>query len=216
MKLTYRLAILSTLVILTGCRTLDPYTGDSQTSKATKYGIGAAIVCGLIGAGESSKRARNAAAGCGAIGAGVGAYMDNQEKELRDQLVNSGVQVQRDGDNIRLIMPNNITFGTDRYDLRDSFTEVLNSVVLVLNKYPDTMLAIVGHTDSTGAASYNMELSQKRATSVASYLLSRQVEASRISSSGAGESQPIADNQTTQGRALNRRVELSIVPKQVQ
>ena len=216
MKLTYRLAILSTLVILTGCQTLDPYTGDSQTSKATKYGIGAAIVCGLIGAGESSKRARNAAAGCGAIGAGVGAYMDNQEIELRDQLVNSGVQVQRDGDNIRLIMPNNITFGTDRYDLRDSFTEVLNSVVLVLNKYPDTTLAIVGHTDSTGAASYNMELSQKRATSVASHLLSRQVEASRISSSGAGESQPIADNQTTQGRALNRRVELSIVPKQVQ
>ena len=216
MKLTYRLAIISTLVILTGCQTLDPYTGDSQTSKATKYGIGAAIVCGLIGAGESSKRARNAAAGCGAIGAGVGAYMDNQEKELRDQLVNSGVQVQRDGDNIRLIMPNNITFGTDRYDLRDSFTEVLNSVVLVLNKYPDTMLAIFGHTDSTGAASYNMELSQKRATSVVSYLLSRQVEASRISSSGAGESQPIADNQTTQGRALNRRVELSIVPKQVQ
>ena len=82
---------------------MDPYTGESKTSRATTYGLGAAIVCGLIGAGESGKRARNAAAGCGAIGAGIGIYMDTQENELRKQLVDSGVQVQREGDNIRLM-----------------------------------------------------------------------------------------------------------------
>ena len=215
MKLMTRLTVLLTLLIFSGCQVMDPYTGESKTSNATKFGLGAALVCGLIGARDSGKRARNAAAGCGAIGAGVGAYMDHQEKILRDELVNTGVQVERDGDNIRLIMPNNITFGTDRYDLKDSFAQVLNSVVLVLNKYPDTTLAVVGHTDSTGADSYNMELSQRRAGTVASYLISQQVDSSRISTRGAGETQPVASNDTTEGRAQNRRVELSIVPKQV-
>ena len=215
MKLMTRLTVLLTLLVFSGCQVMDPYTGESKTSNATKFGLGAALVCGLIGARDSSKRARNAAAGCGAIGVGVGAYMDHQEKILRDELVNTGVQVERDGDNIRLIMPNNITFGTDRYDLKDSFAQVLNSVVLVLNKYPDTTLAVVGHTDSTGADSYNMELSQRRASTVASYLISQQVDSSRISTRGAGETQPVASNDSDEGRALNRRVELSIVPKQV-
>ena len=215
MKMMNRLTLLLTMFIFAGCQVMDPYTGESKTSNATKFGLGAALVCGLIGARDSSKRARNAAAGCGAIGAGVGAYMDHQEKILRDQLVNTGVQVQRDGDNIRLIMPNNITFGTDRFDLKPSFQEVLDSVVLVLNKYPDTNLAVIGHTDSTGAASYNMDLSQKRANSVASYLISQQVDSARLSSNGAGETQPVASNDTNEGRALNRRVELSIIPKQV-
>lgn len=215
MKLITRLTLLLTLFVFSGCQVMDPYTGESKTSNATKFGLGAALVCGLIGSRDSGKHARNAAAGCGAIGVGVGAYMDHQEKILRDELVNTGVQVQRDGDNIRLIMPNNITFGTDRYDLKDSFAEVLNSVVLVLNKYPDTNLAVVGHTDSTGADSYNMELSQRRASTVASFLMSQQVDSSRISTRGAGETQPVASNDTNEGRAQNRRVELSIVPKQV-
>lgn len=215
MKLITRLTLLLTLFVFSGCQVMDPYTGESKTSNATKFGLGAALVCGLIGSRDSGKHARNAAAGCGAIGVGVGAYMDHQEKILRDELVNTGVQVQRDGDNIRLIMPNNITFGTDRYDLKDSFAEVLNSVVLVLNKYPDTNLAVVGHTDSTGADSYNMELSQRRASTVASFLISQQVDSSRISTRGAGETQPVASNDTNEGRAQNRRVELSIVPKQV-
>jgi outer membrane protein OmpA-like peptidoglycan-associated protein len=175
--------------------------------------LGAAIICGLIGAGESGKRARNAAAGCGAIGAGIGAYMDHQEKILREQLVGTGVQVAREGDNIRLIMPNNITFATDRYDLKPSFADTLDSVILVLNKYPDTRLAVVGHTDSVGAVSYNQTLSEKRARAVADYLMSRQVEPSRITTAGAGETQPIASNVDEAGRAQNRRVELSIIPQ---
>ena len=189
---------------------MDPYTGESRTSKATTYGLGAAIVCGLIGAGESGKRARNAAAGCGAIGAGIGVYMDTQENELRKQLVNTGVQVQREGDNIRLIMPSNITFDTDRSNLKASFKEVLNSIVLVLNHYPDTNLNIVGHTDNVGSDTYNLTLSNIRANSVAQYLTSQNVSPSRVTARGAGEKYPVASNDTERGRALNRRVELRL------
>jgi len=215
MNLTSRLLILLTCITLSACQVLDPYTGESKTSKATTYGIGAAIVCGLIGAGKSGKRARNAAAGCGAIGASVGAYMDHQENELREQLVGTGVQVKREGHNIRLIMPNNITFDTDRSDLRASFLEVLGSIVKVLNHYPDTMLNIVGHTDSTGSDAYNMTLSNKRANAVSQHLISRNVAPSRVSAMGAGERYPVASNQTAEGRALNRRVELSIAPMNI-
>lgn len=194
---------------------MDPYTGQSQTSKATKYGLGAALICGLIGSRDSGKRARNAAAGCGAIGAGVGAYMDHQEQLLREQLVNSGVQVERDGDNIRLVMPNNITFETDRYDLKSSFTQTLDSVVVVLNKYVDTTLVVEGHTDSVGAAEYNLELSKKRANAVANYLVGQNMDPVRVAVTGMGEGRPVASNQAAEGRALNRRVELRIAPKQI-
>jgi len=213
MTIKSKLAVALVCVSLTGCQTYDPYTGESKTSKATAYGIGAAIVCGLIGAGESGKRARNAAAGCGAIGAGVGAYMDSQEKELRDELMNTGVQVERDGENIHLIMPNKITFETDRFDLQPSFEAVLNSVTMVLNKFPDTNLKVVGHTDSVGAAAYNQELSTRRAESVAGFLRSRNVDPMRLTVMGAGETAHIASNDSAEGRAMNRRVELSIIPK---
>ena len=216
MNLKARLLLLTLCATLSACQVLDPYTGESSTSKATTYGVGAAIVCGLIGSRNSGQHARNAAAGCGAIGAGIGAYMDTQENELRKQLVNTGIQVQRDGDNIRLIMPNNITFDTDRSDLRASFTEVLNSIILVLNHYPDTTLNIVGHTDSVGSDAYNLTLSNNRANAVAQYLVSQNVAPSRVTSRGAGEKYPVASNESESGRSLNRRVELSIAPKQVQ
>lgn len=207
-----KLLLLSFCLTLPACQVLDPYTGESKTSKATKYGLGAAVVCGLIGATKSGKRARNAAAGCGAIGASVGAYMDHQENELRKQLVGTGIQVKREGNNIRLVMPNKITFDTDKHDLKASFIEALRSIVLVLNHYPDTRLNITGHTDSTGSDGYNLELSKKRATAVAMYLLNQNVDSSRVNAMGAGEKQPIATNKTESGRALNRRVELSISP----
>jgi len=206
------LLVLSFCLTLPACQVLDPYTGESKTSKATTYGLGAAVVCGLIGATKSGKRARNAAAGCGAIGASVGAYMDHQENELRKQLVGTGIQVQREGDNIRLVMPNKITFDTDKHNLKGSFLEALDSIILVLNHYPDTRLNITGHTDSTGSDAYNLELSKKRATAVALYLLNQNVDSSRVNSMGAGEKQPVASNKTESGRALNRRVELSISP----
>ena len=140
-------------------------------------------------------------------------YMDVQEAKLREELQGTGVQVIREGDNIRLIMPGNITFPTDSYNLRSDFYPVLNSVGIVLAKYADTTLRVTGHTDNTGAKSYNQTLSEQRAQSVAAYLVTREVARQRMLVEGMGFSQPIADNGTTEGRAMNRRTELYILPK---
>lgn len=198
---------------LTACTT-NPYTGEQQASKAATYGAGAAAVCGLVGAIDSGKHARNAALGCGIVGAGVGAYMDVQEAKLREQLEGTGVRVVREGDNIRLVMPGNITFQTDSYNLRGDFYPVLNSVGEVLSKYGDTTIRVSGHTDNTGSRAYNQTLSERRAGSVADYLVTREVVRSRMLVQGLGFDQPIADNGTSQGRAQNRRVELYILPQQ--
>lgn len=202
---------ISTLALLTACTT-NPYTGERKASNAALYGAGAAVVCGIIGSRESSKHARNAAAGCGAIGAGIGAYMDVQESALRDQLQGSGVSVVREGDNIRLVMPGNITFETDSHMLRQNFSPVLESVGLVLAKYNDTTMRVTGHTDNTGSEQYNQKLSENRAQSVANNLMSQGVNGNRLYIQGSGESMPIADNSSTAGRASNRRVELYILP----
>ena len=190
--------------------TTNPYPGEQQTSNAVKFGAAGAVICGLIGAGESGKRARNAAAGCGAIGAGIGAYMDSQEAELREQLAGTGLSVQPNGDELNLIMPGNITFPTDGYALRNDFMPILDSVAEVLCKFTDTRLVVEGHTDSTGEASYNYSLSERRANSVANYLASHGVDRERLITQGFGVDQPIADNDSSSGRALNRRVELRI------
>jgi outer membrane protein OmpA-like peptidoglycan-associated protein len=200
------------LTTLIAC-TNNPYTGEQQASKAATYGAGAAVACGLLGAIDSGKHARNAALGCGVIGAGVGAYMDVQEKTLRDELQGTGVSVSREGDNIRLIMPGNITFETDSYNLRGGFYSVLNSVGVVLAKYNDTTLRVTGHTDNTGSQQYNQNLSERRAKSVADYLATRDVATTRQLVQGMAFSQPIADNASSAGRAANRRVELYILPK---
>ena len=209
-----RFTALAALAALTACTT-NPYTGEQQASKAATYGAGAAAVCGLIGSMDSSKKARNAALGCGIVGAGVGAYMDVQEAKLREQLQGTGVQVVREGVNIRLIMPGNITFETDSYHLRPDFYPVLNSVGLVLAKYADTTMRVTGHTDNTGSREYNQTLSERRARSVADYLATQNVVRSRMYVQGMGFDQPIADNSSADGRSRNRRVELYILPKAV-
>lgn len=200
------------VVVLAACTTQDAYTGDSKVNRATTYGLVGAVVCGAIGSRESSKRARNAAAACGLAGAGVGAYMDAQERKLRAELVGSGVQVVRDGDNLRLVMPNNITFGVNQATLNSSIYGTLNAVVKVLNEFNETRLQVAGHTDSSGDANYNQELSVRRANSVGDYLQSRNVSSSRVVTIGYGESRPIASNSSASGRAENRRVELLIQP----
>ena len=166
------LALAAAALLVSACTT-NPYTGEQQASKAATYGAGAAAVCGLIGAIDSSQHARNAALGCGIVGAGVGAYMDVQEAKLREELQGTGVQVAREGDNIRLIMPGNITFETDSYNLRSSFYPVLNSVGQVLAKYADTTIRVSGHTDNTGSRSYNQTLSERRARAVRDALVAR-------------------------------------------
>jgi len=200
------------MAIATSACTTNPYTGEQQASKAAIYGGSAAAVCALIGAMDSKEKARNAALGCGIVGAGVGAYMDVQEAKLRQQLQGTGVQVMREGDTIRLIMPGNVTFDTDSHNLRSSFYSVLDSVGIVLAKYADTNLRVSGHTDSTGNREHNQTLSERRARSVADYLAGRQVASSRMYVQGLGFDQPLADNGTAAGRASNRRVELYILP----
>ncbi|MCW3479620.1 OmpA family protein [Neisseriaceae bacterium JH1-16] len=194
--------------------TTNPQTGQSQMSKTAMYGLGGAAACGIVGAlTNGAKGARNAALGCGAVGAGVGGYMDYQEKQLRDKLANTQVQVQRVGDQIKLVMPENITFAVNKYDVHPSAQKALSDVAGVLTQYPDTTITVAGHTDSTGSQQYNQTLSQRRAQSVANVLQGHGVAAARINSVGYGSSQPIADNNTVEGRAKNRRVEILINPK---
>ncbi|MEX1197415.1 MAG: OmpA family protein [Pseudohongiellaceae bacterium] len=196
--------------VLAACTT-DPFTGEQRASRTATFGGAGAVLCGLIGSRDSGQHARNAALGCGAIGAGIGAYMDAQESELREQLEGTGVRVRRDGDELELIMPGNITFPVDGHQIRSDFEPVLDSVAEVLYKFTDTRLQVTGHTDSTGARDYNYDLSERRANSVANYLSSQGVSQGRLIMQGMGPDEPIASNDTEAGRSENRRVELRIV-----
>lgn len=213
----FTFAGLAATVLLVGC-TVNPYTGEKQTSKAaTGAGIGAVAgaVAGMLTGDDSKERKKRAliGAGIGALaGGGVGYYMDVQEAKLRQQLQGTGVSVTRMGDNITLNMPGNITFRTDSSDLNGNFFSVLDSVSLVLKEYEKTIVEVAGHTDNTGADEYNQGLSERRAGTVARYLASKGVLDQRIITVGAGESRPVANNGTPEGRQANRRVELTLAP----
>ncbi len=212
------LAVLAVAVAATGCTTLDPYTREEQTSAATKgalIGAAAGAVVGLISGDDAVERRQRAliGAGVGALAGGsIGYYMDRQEAQLRAELEGTGVSVTRIGDNITLNMPGNVTFATDSSDLSPAFFNVLNSVGKVLDEYDQTVVEVAGHTDSTGTDAYNQGLSERRASSVASYLMSRGVMSQRMITIGMGESRPVADNGTATGRQANRRVEITMVP----
>lgn len=208
--------VLVVVLFLGGC-TIDPYTGEKKTSNTAK-GAGVGAVAGAIaGAATAGKSDRDkailtgAAAGA-AIGGGVGYYMDVQEKRLRQELEGTGVRVRREGNNIHLIMPGNITFETNRYDIRSQFTPVLSSVAKVLAEYNKTVVKVGGHTDSTGSAEYNQTLSEQRADSVASFLTSHGIARGRVHATGYGFRYPVASNNTADGREQNRRVELKLEP----
>jgi len=212
------IGILAVAVVSTACTTTNPYTREDQAARASRnawIGAAAGAAAGLITGDSSMERKKRAlvGAGVGALaGAGVGAYMDRQEARLRAELERTGVSVTREGDNITLNMPGNITFATDSADLNAGFYDVLNSVSLVLDEFDQTVIEVAGHTDSTGTNEYNQQLSQRRAASVAAYLRTRQVLAERLIEIGVGEERPIADNTTDAGRQANRRVELTLVP----
>ncbi|HLR17797.1 MAG TPA: OmpA family protein [Alcanivoracaceae bacterium] len=204
-------------ISLTGCTT-NPYTGESQASKtgtgaAIGAGVGAIIGLATGSDAKSRKKRALAGAGIGALGgAGVGAYMDKQEAKLREQLAGTGVSVTRNGDEIILNMPGNITFDTDSFEVQRNFMPVLESVSLVLKEYKSTIIHVGGHTDSTGRLEYNMTLSQRRAQSVGSVLRQFGVEDVRLDLAGYGPNHPIASNDTPAGRSQNRRVELILIP----
>ena len=203
---------------LAACYTYDPYTGEKKVSDTTKgAGIGAAAgaVVGLLTGGDAAAHRKNAliAAGVGALAGGaIGNYMDRQEANLRHELAGTGVSVTRIGDNITLNMPGNITFKSNSAELDPSFYQVLNSVDLILKKYDKTVVEVAGHTDSTGSAEYNQQLSERRANSVAQYLEGQGLATNRVVTIGAGETRPVADNSTPAGRQANRRVELTLTP----
>jgi len=212
------LVVTTAMVFITGCETLDPYTREEKTSQATKgalIGAGIGAVVGLISGDDAVERRQRAliGAGVGALAGGaVGAYQDRQEAALRAELEGTGVSVTRIGDNITLNMPGNITFATDSSDLSPAFFDVLNSVGKVLNEFNQTVVEVAGHTDSTGSDAYNQGLSERRASSVANYLRGRGIMSDRLITVGMGESRPIADNGTPEGRQANRRVEITMVP----
>lgn len=218
MKKVIGSALIAAAVVTSGCATYNPYTGEKQTSKATTgAAIGAAVgaIIGVATSDNAKERKERAlkGAGIGAItGGGVGYYMDVQEAKLRQKLEASGVSVTRDGDNIILNMPGNITFDTNQSNVKESFKPVLDSVAEVLKEYKSTMIQVGGHTDSTGSDQYNLMLSQNRAQAVANVLTGFGVEPVRTDVVGFGETSPIASNSTESGRAQNRRVELILVP----
>ena len=210
--------MLGCALALPACTTLDPYTREEGVAHAQRQAVIGAAVGGAVGliTGDSSVERKKRAlvgAGLGALaGAGVGNYMDRQEAKLRAELERTGVSVTRDGDNITLNMPGNITFATNSSDLNANFYDVLNSVSMVLAEFDKTVIEIAGHTDSTGETAYNQTLSERRASAVASYLGTRNVRTDRIITVGAGETHPVATNDTDLGRQANRRVELTLVP----
>jgi len=181
------------LALLLSACTTDPFTGEQKPANTA---VGA-----LIGAGVGLL-----------TGGGIGLYMDNQESKLRQRLQGTGVSVTRVGDSIVLNMPSNVTFDSDRSDIKPQFYNTLNSVSLVFKEYKQTLINVVGHTDSSGDANYNYDLSRRRAASVAQYLSSQQLDPNRFSVEGHGASDPIASNATPSGKAQNRRVEITILP----
>ncbi|WP_298092917.1 OmpA family protein [uncultured Sphingomonas sp.] len=208
-------AALAALVATAGCTT-DPVTGERRISKAAIGGLGGAVGGYLLGdlvGGRRDRTEKILGAGIGGLaGAGIGAYMDKQERELRERTAGTDVQVVRQGDDLLLNIPSGITFAYDSANVQPQFQRTLDQVANTLAQYNQTYIDVYGHTDSTGSDAYNQTLSERRAVSVADYLVSRGVQRARIGTRGFGETQPIESNDTDAGRAANRRVEIKIVP----
>jgi len=204
------LSVLAAAMLLAGCTGSD--TGLSKTTTGALIG---GVVGAGIGAATGKNKGQRALVG-GAIGAlagaGVGAYMDHQEEELNKELEGSSVSVTRNGDTLNLNMPGNVTFDSGKASITTGFNPVLDDIAKVMNKYPETLIEVQGHTDNIGSDADNYRLSEFRAKNVGSALATRGVAASRIKTVGFGESTPIADNSTPAGREANRRVEIKIIP----
>ena len=208
-------ASLGALALTSGCVT-NPETGNRTISKAAIGGLGGVVGGYLLGdvlGGKNDRTAKIVGAGLGGLaGAGIGYYMDEQEKKLREQTAGTGIDVTREGDNLILNMPSNVTFGVDSSAISPAFQSTLGNVANTLSSYEKSYVDVLGHTDSTGSDAYNQSLSERRAESVANFLANSGVQRARLATRGYGESQPIASNSTEEGRAANRRVEIKIVP----
>lgn len=212
----------ASIAILMGgvaCTTTDPYSStprrNNTATGAIAGALGGAVLGYLTNTSNSEQGRKNAliGAGIGALGgAAVGQYMDRQQRELEAELSGSGVGVARQGDNLVLRMPSDVTFASNQSSITPRFNATLDDVAAVLNRYDQSIIDIVGHADSDGADDYNLTLSRQRASSVAQALVSRNVLADRLYVDGLGETAPVASNATAEGKAQNRRVEILIRP----
>ncbi|MDO9363390.1 MAG: OmpA family protein [Sphingopyxis sp.] len=213
-----KLTILSSIsaIVLTGCVT-DPETGQKRISNAAIGGIGGALGGYLLGdliGGRNSRTEEIVGAGIGAVaGAGVGYYMDQQEKKLRERTAGTGIDVERQGDQLVLNMPGDVTFDYNSALVKSQFRSALDSVASTLAEYPSTYIDVYGHTDSTGSDSYNQGLSERRAASVADYLGGRGIQRARMATQGYGETQlKCTPERSEADYQCNRRVEIRIAP----
>lgn len=212
-------SVLASSLVLGGCAT---YTGQTnapddpnRTRNNALIGAGIGAVAGLLSGSDATERRQRALVGAGVgglAGGAIGAYQDRQQAALREQLQGTGVSVTRNGDNITLNMPGNVTFAFNSANLDPQFYPVLNSVATVLKEYDKTIVEVAGHTDSIGSDEVNQRLSEQRANAVAQYLMAQGVNPQRFIVVGAGKRYPIASNDTEAGRAANRRVEITLVP----
>ena len=200
-------------MVLTGCQSTGNNIGGVEYDKAALGTlIGAAAGYGVSNGNANTSRQNNRAAAIGAVvGGATGVYLDNKEKKLRQQMAGTGVEVNRNPDgSVGLVMPGNITFDTNKSNIKPNFYSTLNKVAQTLTEDNKSGILVTGYTDSTGNDSINIPLSQARAQSVASYLASQGVSTTRINAQGQGSANPIASNATAEGREQNRRVEISI------
>lgn len=208
-------AAMATLLLTAACVT-DPDTGQRHLSRGgtgALVGAGSGALLGAIIGGRNNRTETLVGAGIGAIAGGaIGSYMDQQERKLREQTAGTGVEVERQGDDIVLRMPDNVTFDFNSTVLRPEFRPSLQNVAETLKAYPSTFVDVLGHTDSIGSAAVNQRISEERARTVGGSLISMGVQSARIATHGYGYSMPLASNDTEEGRAQNRRVEIRLSP----
>lgn len=212
-------AALIATITLGGCATYTGQTNDpndpNRTRNAALIGAGIGAVAGLLSGGNATERRQRALVGVGVgglAGGAIGAYQDRQEAELRRQTAGTGIEVSRDGDVIKLNLPDGVTFDFGKADLKPQFYPALNNVAATLAQYNQTIVEVAGHTDSIGSDAVNQRLSEQRAASVGNYLIGQGLVRERFEIVGMGKNYPIASNETDSGRALNRRVEIRVLP----
>ena len=220
-KHAMRVVITALLVTVTlgGCATYTGQTNDPNDPNRTRnnalIGAGIGAVAGLLSGGDATERRQRALVGVGVgglAGGTIGAYQDRQEAELRRQTAGTGVEVSRDGDVIKLNLPDGVTFDFGKANLKSQFYPALDNVASTLAEYNQTIVEVSGHTDSVGSDAANQTLSVQRANAVGNYLIGRGLVRERFEIVGFGETRPVASNDTDSGRALNRRVEIRVLP----
>ena len=199
---------------LTAACSADGPNGNIKARNGAAIGAGLGVVAGIITGDDADERRNNAIKGAaiGALaGGGIGNFLDRQAEELRAEM-GGNVGIVNNGTNLVVTLPQDILFATNSTTVSGASTADLGTLASSINRYPDTTVNVVGHTDSVGDAAFNVDLSQRRAQAVTSVLINAGVPANRLRATGAGEDQPVATNQTDAGRQANRRVEIIITP----